>query len=132
MPKKSKAKAAPKKAAPKKAAPKKTQTTLTGKGKGAAAKKAAKLHSDDDDSGDNFEDDSVMSHTPPKKATKGAAPKKAGSKPLADVENESFMDDAADEPPKPSTAKGTDATEKYQKVCPPCQPPPPLARTDGF
>ena len=61
-----------------------------------------------------------MSHTPPKKATKGAATKKAGSKPLADVENESFIDDAADEPPpKASTAKGTDATEKYQKVCPP-------------
>ncbi|PLB34944.1 DNA topoisomerase 2 [Aspergillus candidus] len=112
---KPKAKAAPKKAAPKKAAPKKTQTTLTAKGKGAAAKKAVNLESDDD-SGDNLEDDSVMSHTPPKKATKGAATKKAGSKPLADVENESFIDDAADEFPKASAAKGADATEKYQKL----------------
>ena len=32
--------------------------------------------------------DSLLSHTPPK-AKKAAAPKRAGSKPLADVENES-------------------------------------------
>ncbi|KAB8277202.1 DNA topoisomerase [Aspergillus minisclerotigenes] len=109
---KPKAKAAPKKAA----APKKmTQTTLTGKatGKAAASKKRAKPDSDDDDmsDGDPLDDeDSVLSHTPPKKAKKAPASKKGGSKPLADVENESFTNEADAGP------KDSNVSEKYQKL----------------
>ncbi|OGM42747.1 DNA topoisomerase II [Aspergillus bombycis] len=103
---KPKAKAAPRKAA----APRKmTQTTLTSKatGKAATSKKRAKPDSDDDDDDDmsdgdqRDDDDSVLSHTPPKKAKKAPAAKKGGSKPLADVENESFTNDA-DAGPKDS------------------------------
>ncbi|KAA8649677.1 DNA topoisomerase 2 [Aspergillus tanneri] len=109
---KPKAKAAPKKAAAPKRA---TQTTLTGKsvGKAAASKKRAKPESDDDLSEDNIlsDNDSMLSHTPPKKPKKAPATKKGGSKPLADVENESFTMDGADEP-----TKDTNASEKYQKA----------------
>lgn len=53
-------------------------------------------------------DDDSLSHTPPK-AKKPAATKRAGSKPLADVENESHGDGALDAP----TGNNGD---KYQKV----------------
>jgi DNA topoisomerase-2 len=53
-------------------------------------------------------DDDSLSHTPPK-AKKPAATKRAGSKPLADVENESHGDGAPDAP----TGNSGD---KYQKV----------------
>ncbi|KAE8354011.1 type II DNA topoisomerase [Aspergillus coremiiformis] len=107
---KAKAKAPPKKVA----APKKmTQTTLTGKatGRGAASKKRAKPDSDDEMSDGNQldDDDSVLSHTPPKKAKKAPAAKKGGSKPLADVENESFTNDG-------DAPKDSNASEKYQKL----------------
>lgn len=55
--------------------------------------------------------DSLLSHTPPK-AKKTAAPKRASSKPLADVENESHGGDAAAD----SASKSGNASEKYQKV----------------
>lgn len=93
-----------------------TQTTLTGKstGKAAASKKRAKPDSDDDDDmsdGDQLDDDdSVLSHTPPKKAKKAPAAKKGGAKPLADVENESFTNDADAGP------KDSNVSEKYQKA----------------
>ncbi|KAI9040564.1 DNA topoisomerase 2 [Aspergillus affinis] len=111
---KPKAKAAPKKAA----APKKTtQTTLTGKapGKTAASKKRAKADSEDElsDGGKMSDNDSALSHTPPKKAKKGPVAKRAGSKPLADVENESFTGEGAEEP-----SKETNASERYQKLSP--------------
>lgn len=65
---------------------------------------------DDDD--DHMSDDSVLSHTPPKKAKKTAGPsKKGGAKPLADVENESFGKDDSVEP-----GKSNNASEKYQKA----------------
>jgi DNA topoisomerase-2 len=113
---KPKAKAAPKKAASApKAAPKKmTQTTLKPKAKTAPAKKKAKADSEDEMSDANMsdvDDDSLLSHTPPK-AKKAAAPKRAGSKPLADVSNESFGGEAASEAP----GKNGSASEKYQKV----------------
>jgi DNA topoisomerase-2 len=57
------------------------------------------------------DDDSSLSQTPPKKVKKAPASKKGGSKPLADVENESFGGDVGDQP-----AKSTNASEKYQKV----------------
>ena len=92
-----------------------TQTTLSAKP--AATKKRAKPASDDDDddamsdagqgSDDDF--DSALSQTPPKKAKKPPAPKKGGSKPLADVENESVGNEG-----EPS--KGSNVSEKYQKV----------------
>ncbi|GES61190.1 DNA topoisomerase II [Aspergillus terreus] len=113
---KPKAKAAPKKAAPKKL----TQTTLTGKGKAAASKKRAKPDSDEDmsdadpfDMGDDDDDNSVLSHTPPKKQKKAPATKKGGSKPLADVENESFMDGIEE---SNNQDKDTNVSEKYQKL----------------
>lgn len=62
-------------------------------------------HVSDDD------DDSLLSHTPPK-AKKASAPKRAGSKPLADVENESFGGEGAPE----GLSKNANASEKYQKV----------------
>lgn len=102
---KPKAKAAPKKAASAKPAAKKlTQTTLKPKAKSAFTKKKAKADSEDEMSDAHMsDDDSVLSHTPPK-AKKASAPKRAGSKPLADVENESFG------------GEGADASDKYQKV----------------
>lgn len=53
------------------------------------------------------DDDSVLSHTPPKKAKKAPASKKSGPKPLADLENEA--DGAGDQ-------KESNTTEKYQKA----------------
>jgi DNA topoisomerase-2 len=109
---KTKAKPAPKKAAAKPAA--KNATTVKPKGKTAAAKKKAKADSEDEMSDAHMSDDdadSLLSQTPPK-AKKAAAPKRAGSKPLADVENESFGGDGTSEAPK---EKGG-ASEKYQKV----------------
>ena len=107
---KPKAKAAPKKAAAAKPAAKKmTQTTLKAK---PAAKKKAKADSEDEVSDAQMSDnDSLLSHTPPM-AKKAAAPKRAGSKPLADVENESFGGDAPSEAP----GKNGNASVKYQKV----------------
>jgi DNA topoisomerase-2 len=107
---KPKAKAAPKKAP---AAKKTTQTTLKAKpaAKSTAAKKKAKVDSEDELSDAHMSDaDSLLSHTPPK-SKKAAAPKRAGSKPLADVENESHGGDAAD-----GASKGGNASDKYQKV----------------
>jgi len=54
------------------------------------------------------DNDSLLSHTPPK-AKKTAAPKRAGSKPLADVENESYPEGGTAAP------SGSNA-DKYQKV----------------
>lgn len=53
-------------------------------------------------------DNDSLSQTPPK-AKKTAAPKRAGSKPLGDVENESHGGDAAAD-------GGKNASDKYQKV----------------
>ncbi|KAJ5679904.1 DNA topoisomerase II eukaryotic-type [Penicillium macrosclerotiorum] len=107
---KSKAKAAPKKVAAAKPTAKK-QTTLKAKSK-APAKKKATADSEDDMSDIQMSDnDSLLSHTPPK-AKKTAAIKRAGSKPLADVENESFGGDGASEASK----SNGNASEKYQKL----------------
>ncbi|KAL1966208.1 hypothetical protein VTN77DRAFT_4760 [Rasamsonia byssochlamydoides] len=114
VPEKPKAKAS--KPAAGKTGPKKLiQTTLKAK---PASKKRAKADSEDevsDDDNDNFDDDSVLSSTPPnaKKAKKAPGPKKGGSKPLADVSNESVGADGADEPEPP---KQTGAADKYQKL----------------
>lgn len=90
-----------------------TQTTLKPKAKSAPAKKKAKADSEDDISDVQIsdDDDSQLSHTPPK-AKKASAAKRAGSKPLADVENESFGGEGASEAP----GKNGNASEKYQKV----------------
>ncbi|KKK13485.1 DNA topoisomerase 2 [Aspergillus rambellii] len=105
---KPKAKAAAKKAAPKKL----TQTKLTAK-TSPNSKKRAKADMEDDmsDNDDPFDDDSVLSHTPPQKVKKAAASKKGGSKPLADVENESFSVDGTEEP-----SKEVNVSEKYEKL----------------
>ncbi|CAI7573297.1 unnamed protein product [Penicillium glandicola] len=111
---KPKAKAAPKKAAAAKPAAKKTtQTTLKVKPAAKpATKKKVKAESEDEQSDIQMSDsDSLLSHTPPK-AKKMAAPKRAGSKPLADVENESHGGDAAAD----SESKSGNASEKYQKL----------------
>jgi DNA topoisomerase-2 len=54
-------------------------------------------------------DNDSLSITPPK-AKKTAAPKRAGSKPLADVENESHGGDV------PIDGAGKNTSDKYQKV----------------
>ncbi|KAL2009643.1 hypothetical protein VTN00DRAFT_5450 [Thermoascus crustaceus] len=111
-----KSKAKPKKPAATKAAPKKlTQTTLKTT-KTTASKKRSKPDSDDESNDDNdkFDDDSLLSSTPPKKAKKGPAPKKGGSKPLADVANESFVTDGANEA-QPSEKTGS-SSDKYEKL----------------
>ncbi|KAJ5292310.1 ubiquitin-conjugating enzyme E2 15 [Penicillium atrosanguineum] len=112
---KAKAKAAPKKAAtaPKATTKKMTQTTLKPKAKSAPAKKKAKADSEDEVSDVHMSDDdnSLLSHTPPK-AKKAAAPKRAGSKPLGDVENESFAGEVVSE----AQGKDGNASDKYQKL----------------
>jgi DNA topoisomerase-2 len=58
-----------------------------------------------------------MSTTPPSKPKAKKAPaKKAGSKPLADVANESFGGDGADDMEKSEAPEQTGAGDKYQKV----------------
>lgn len=108
--KKPKAKTAPKKAPAKPAAKKTTQTKLNVKPavKSAAAKKA-QADSGDELSGSQMSDNDSLSHTPPK-AKKTAAPKRAGSKPLGDVENESHGGQASAE------GDGANTSDKYQKV----------------
>ncbi|CAG8364500.1 unnamed protein product [Penicillium salamii] len=102
------AKAAPKKAPAKPAAKKATQTKLSMK---PAAKKKAQAGSEDEMSDIQMSDDDSMSKTPPK-AKKAAAPKRAGSKPLGDVENESHGGDA----PANDAGKNGNASDKYQKL----------------
>ncbi|EKV07062.1 DNA topoisomerase 2 [Penicillium digitatum] len=109
---KPKAKAAPKKAAAAKPATKKTtQTTLKVKPAAkAAATRKKKADSEDEVSDIQMsDDDSLLSHTPPK-TKKTAVSKRAGSKPLADVENESHGGDAA------ADSKTGNASDKYQKL----------------
>ena len=77
------------------------------------------LHKTDEESDRNDIDDfldSVMSTTPPSKPKAKKAPaKKAGSKPLADVANESFGGDGADDVETEAPTQ-TGAGDKYQKV----------------
>lgn len=65
-----------------------------------------------------MDDDSLLSNTPPsnKKQKKAPAAKKTASKPLQEVENESFaFDGASDEKPKAGAKKGA-ASDQYQKL----------------
>ena len=112
---------APKKTTASKAAPKKaTQTTLkpSVKAKSTTSKKRPKPDSEDETSsiGDNaFDDESLLSHTPPKakKAKPGPVATKSAKKPLADVVNEAMaVDGAAVEKPK----KGKRVSEQYQMI----------------
>ncbi|KAL4880533.1 DNA topoisomerase [Aspergillus karnatakaensis] len=98
---------APKKASPKKPAAKKAKPAAKGK-------KKAKADNEDEmsDHDDPFADDSVLSQTPPKKTKTAAAAKKGGSKPLADVENESLSVEGSMEPSK----KGKKAGAKYKSL----------------
>ena len=120
-----KAKAAPKKAA---AAPKPrgrpAGTTIAKPKAKAAPRKKAKDFSDDENSDVDMEDpiddddESLLADTPPK-AKKAAAPKKTSGKPLADIANESFgMDGAEEAPPSVKGKKAAGgASSKYQMVC---------------
>jgi DNA topoisomerase-2 len=125
------AKAAPKpKAAPKKAAaaPKprgRPAGTTAAKPKAkAASKKKAKDFSDNENSDVDMEDpidnddESLLADTPPK-AKKSAAPKKTSGKPLADIANESFGMDGAEEalPSAKGKKAAGGASSKYQMVC---------------
>ncbi|EED21135.1 DNA topoisomerase II [Talaromyces stipitatus ATCC 10500] len=114
---------APKPKAKAKAAakPKKlTQTTLKTKPAAKATKKKAKADFEDEASDrDDIDDfiDSVMSTTPPNKPKPKKAPtKKAGSKPLANVANESFGGDGADDLDASEAPTQTGAADKYQKL----------------
>ncbi|KAL2869738.1 DNA topoisomerase 2 [Aspergillus lucknowensis] len=102
----------PKKTA-KKASPKRMkQTKITAK-PAAKGKKRAKADREDETSDNDtpFDNDSVLSQTPPKKTKKVAASKKAGNKPLADVENESFSMEGSEEP-----SKEVKASDKYKML----------------
>ncbi|OKL61497.1 DNA topoisomerase 2 [Talaromyces atroroseus] len=97
-----------------------TQTTFKAKPAAKATKKKARATPENEESGhEDIDDfiDSVMSTTPPSKPkTKKAPAKKAASKPLADVENESFGLDGADEVETSKPPKDTGAADKYQKL----------------
>ncbi|PTB70795.1 type II DNA topoisomerase [Trichoderma citrinoviride] len=98
------------KAAAKPAVKKMVQTTLKGK---PAPKKRPIVESDED----GEDASSGFSNTPPtsKKQKTAAPPKKSGSKPLAELENDTMvLDDDGDES-KPASKKKT-ATETYQKL----------------
>ncbi|KAL7784854.1 DNA topoisomerase [Trichoderma ceciliae] len=96
-------------AAVKPAVKKMTQTTLKTK---PAPKKRPIIESDEED--DDVEVSSGFSNTPPtaKKQKTAPPPKKSGSKPLAELENDSM---ALDDDTKPASKKKT-ATETYQKL----------------
>ncbi|KAL2817587.1 DNA topoisomerase [Aspergillus granulosus] len=98
-----------KKASPKRAKPAKAPAKPPAKGK-----KRAKLDSEDEmsDNDNPLDNDSVLSHTPPKKTQKTATAKKAGAKPLADVENESFTMEGSVEPSKEEGK----ASDKYKML----------------
>ena len=87
----------------------------------AKPKKRAKPESDEENSGDDMDsmhDDSLLSNTPPssKPQKKAAArPTKASSKPLMELENESFNFDGATDT-KPPSAKKKGVSEQYQKL----------------
>ncbi|CZT01064.1 probable DNA topoisomerase 2 [Rhynchosporium graminicola] len=110
---------------PKATAPKKmVQTTLKAPKAAAkpASKKRPKPDSDDEDVPSEVDsllhdDASLLSNTPPssKKQKKAPVKKGGGSKPLADMANESIaLDSPAAAKPKPKGKK--DATEQYQKL----------------
>ena len=69
-----------------------------------------------DDDVQSMHDDTLLSNTPPsaKKQKKAPASKKGGSQPLAELENDSYAVDGAEDP-KPKTAK-KGATDQYQKL----------------
>ncbi|KAL6884131.1 type II DNA topoisomerase [Trichoderma longibrachiatum] len=104
----------PKAKAPAKPAIKKmVQTTLKSK---PAPKKRPMVESDEDD--EDPDASSGFSNTPPttKKQKTAAPPKKSGTKPLAELENDSMvLDDKDDDGPKNASKKKT-ATETYQKL----------------
>lgn len=89
-----------------------------------AARKRPKTESDDEnDDVSSVGGGSVLSTTPPqtKKQKKAPAPKKVGSKPLREIENEAISEaiDASlmlDGSPDAKPKKGSKSTEQYQKV----------------
>ncbi|TFB03809.1 DNA topoisomerase 2 [Trichoderma ghanense] len=101
------------KASAKPAVKKMVQTTLKSK---PAPKKRPMVESDRDE--EDPDASSGFSNTPPtsKKQKTAAPPKKSGTKPLAELENDSMvLDDKDDDEPKPASKKKT-ATETYQKL----------------
>ncbi|UKZ73768.1 hypothetical protein TrVFT333_001418 [Trichoderma virens FT-333] len=101
------------KAAAKPAAKKMVQTTLKTK---PAPKKRPIVESDEDD--EDPDASSGFSNTPPtaKKQKTAAPPKKSGSKPLAELENDSMIIDDEPKDESKTAAKKKTATETYQKL----------------
>ena len=98
-----------------KAAPKKsTQSTLKVTKNNAPKKRTAPASDEENSDDDSAGDDSLLSNTPPsaKRQKKGPAPKRTGSKPLREIDNESLALDGADHLPAASKGK----KEQYQKV----------------
>lgn len=114
-------------AAPKpKAAPKKQTTLKTTKTAKTSSKKPPTPVSDEENSDAEMTfhngDDSLLADTPPKKAPAKKAPAaKKATKPLQEVDNESFTVDGAldgeaeEKMVQPKPKKGS-ATDQYQKV----------------
>jgi DNA topoisomerase-2 len=119
-----KPKAAPKKAAaPAKPRGRPAGSTAAKPKAKAAPKKKAKDLSDDDNSDVNMDEDaidddeSLLADTPAAKPKKAPAPKKASSKPLANIESESFgMDNSDDALPTKAPKAAGGASSKYQMV----------------
>ncbi|KAL3462611.1 DNA topoisomerase [Aspergillus heterothallicus] len=103
-----------KKASPKKASPKRAKTVKAAAKPAVKGKKRPKADSEDEmsDNDNPLDHDSVLSQTPPKKTQKTATAKKAGAKPLADVENESFTMEGSVEPSKEEGK----ASDKYKML----------------
>ncbi|CBX94403.1 DNA topoisomerase 2 [Plenodomus lingam] len=112
-------------AAPKKAAgpakPRGRPPGATAKPKAKAVPKKKRPDSDDENSDIDMadaprddEDDSLLADTPPKQK-KAPAPKKSSGKPLADIANESFGMDGAEDVPISKPKKGG-ASDKYQML----------------
>ena len=92
----------------------------------AAPKKKRKDASDDENSDVDMDEDpfggdeSLLADTPPKQK-KAPSQKKSNGKPLADIANESFGMDGAEDEPLPKSKKPGGSTSKYQMVQPPHQ-----------
>jgi DNA topoisomerase-2 len=111
-----KPKATTKAAAPKKPVQSKLKMSTTTK---AVPKKRKSEDSDAENSDldrDSFNDDSLLSNTPPAKKAKTTGTKKSSGNALAEIENESFLQSAEKPKTKPKAGGADDGGDKYQKI----------------
>ena len=96
------------------------QSTLKSKAKPATSNKRCKPDAEDEEpsseSISQLDDGSILSTTPPiaKRQKRAPTAKKAGVKPLQEIENDVVMYDGAKDESEPK--KASEATDQYQKV----------------